>query len=149
MPEIPANPCPQIADHPNLMRWLQLGRPCSCGADAGQAHDEDCDHARCMATGYQRLMCGAVVLHDEGVFTVGGDQPGHDCGTDIWPGFDREARDAINAGWFTTLNGSASVERDRPDAIPDYIRLRSEATWIPTTLAWEPITHDRPDTDRM
>jgi hypothetical protein len=129
------NPCPHIADHPNLMEWLSLGEPCSgCGTKAGHEHLVGCDHAVCLVTGQQREACqsGFLPWHDE-------DPASHSCGDDMWPGFDRAARDAINAGWFTTLGSTDAVGRDHPDAIPDYSRLHRDADWDSVTHTWRPL----------
>jgi hypothetical protein len=127
------NPCPQIADHPILMDWLSLGEVCcGCSARPGREHAVWCDQARCLVTGQQREACRkGLGWHDE-------DPETHSCGDDMWPGFDREARDAINAGWFTTLGGTAPVERDHPGAIPDYTRLYRDAAWDRSTHTWRP-----------
>lgn len=46
-------------------------KPCpDCSVTTGTAHVLECDVARCLVTGYQRLSC-----EDE-----------HDCGSDVWSG---------------------------------------------------------------
>jgi hypothetical protein len=45
-----------------------------CGAKPGEFHDDGCDVARCLVTGFQRLQC--TLRHDCGEQTWSGEWPG-------------------------------------------------------------------------
>lgn len=129
------NPCPQAEPYPNLMEWLGVGEVCcGCSAKPGQEHLVWCDHAICLVTGQQRAMCqSGLGWHDE-------DPETHNCGDDVWPGYDRSTRDAINNGWFTLGDQfDIKVPIGHPDAQPDLNRTTIVgAKWNRQTLTWEP-----------
>lgn len=89
-----------VADRSALPMTTDHGPgPCTgCGAKVGKPHDELCSHARCLATGQQRLLCtyfgGSPVAGIEAVRTSAQEEfdryfktpTGHDCGHDLWKG---------------------------------------------------------------
>lgn len=88
------------------------GRPCcppgDCEVPVGAAHVGECDVARCLVTGLQRLMCDL----------------NHDCGSDTWSGLWPGEAECQEFGWLTG-----------PD-LPDLNRLHAEANWDPQTRRW-------------
>jgi hypothetical protein len=87
------------------------GEPCcpSCEVAIGHPHVEDCDVARCLVTGLQRLSCE----HE------------HNCGNDTWSGRWPGETDCERLGWMIG------------PGLPDINRLLAEATWNPATQQWE------------
>lgn len=95
-----------------------------CGVRPGKPHEDGCDVARCLRTGYQRLSCS---------------EP-HDCGQDIWTGQWPGEADAIRLGWYAKLTGHGWVRcgAGDPDGRPDLNRLSAmTARWDRKTLRWE------------
>jgi hypothetical protein len=96
-----------------------------CGVWPGREHDENCDVARCMATGRQRLSCFG----------------GHDCGQDVWTGEwpgDVECREF---GWWVQDRcaegmGWLPCAPDDPGAVEDLNRLSRDAVWSPERRRW-------------
>lgn len=84
-----------------------------CAVSIGVDHAGGCDVARCVVTGRQRLAC--VLAED----------PGHDCGADVWTGEWPGVADALRLG-FTTEDG------------PDLNRLAPPfAVWSPAARRWD------------
>jgi hypothetical protein len=78
-----------------------------CDAGIGQAHDDRCDVARCLATGLQRL--------------------GHKscrCPRDVWTGRWPGEAECTEFGWMLG------------PGMPDFNRLMTTATWDPATRRW-------------
>ena len=96
-----------------------------CAAVPGTAHDVDCDVARCLATGRQRLGCEQT----------------HDCGQDIWSGEwpgDAECREF---GWWVQDRcaeglGFVPCAPDAPGAMADLNRLGRDAMWSTDRVRW-------------
>jgi hypothetical protein len=89
-----------------------------CDALIGQAHDEDCDVARCVVTGNQRLSCGG--WH-------------HDCGNQSWTG--PTPAPAIPTGSILCGPGGRIAPEDLEDGdkaqverFARYLRERKELT---------------------
>jgi len=79
-----------------------------CGVAPGAHHTDNCDVARCLATGLQRLGCSES----------------HDCGLDIWTGRWPGEEECEEFGWM--------LGKD----LPDLNRLLMEATWDPSLKRW-------------
>ncbi|HEU5304387.1 MAG TPA: hypothetical protein VFU40_07065 [Gemmatimonadales bacterium] len=77
---------------------ITLGECLDCAVLPGDPHDPDCDVARCLQTGHQRLTCQAE----------------HDCGQDkwtgTWPGLVEARRYGVD---FNTLTGSGHYVWDQ------------------------------------
>lgn len=104
-----------------------------CAVAPGQAHDDDCDVARCLATGGQRLQCDG---RDE-VYPYAE----HDCGQNVWTGEwpgDAECREF---GWWVQDRcseglGFVPCAADAPGAMADLNRLSRDARWSPERARW-------------
>lgn len=101
-----------------------------CGALPGQAHEDECDVARCLATGRQRLMCDGPAAH-----------PGRDCGHDVWTGRWPGEAECEEFGWWVQNHiaeglGWVPCAPDAPGAQPDVNRLVREAEWDPDACRW-------------
>jgi hypothetical protein len=83
-----------------------------CDVPPGQAHEDGCDVARCLATGRQRLMCGRQADH-----------PGAFCGQDVWTGQWPGENECREYGFVLT----AGLVGGR--IIPDLNRLFAECRW--------------------
>lgn len=100
-------------DRVALLQAFASDKPCGdCGADIGAEHTENCDVARCLVTGEQRLGCGEQ----------------HDCGRDVhtrwWPG----ARECAEWGWFMKINGRFE---------PALNEIPRRAEWNAAKRQWE------------
>ncbi len=97
-----------------------------CAVRPGKAHDGDCDVARCLETGHQRLSCSGR---------------GHDCGSDLWTGEwpgDAECREF---GWWVQDRcvegmGWVPCAADAPGATEDLNRLSRDAVWSRERRRW-------------
>jgi len=102
-----------------LTLWHRNENCWDCGVPIGSAHDEDCDVARCLHTGLQRLSCDGGQENDVP----------HDCGVAMhdghWPG-DRECAEY---GWYLDFAGHAH---------PDLSRLILEGVWDRDQRRWVP-----------
>jgi hypothetical protein len=130
---------------------MELRNCQDCGAHPGDPHDEDCDTARCLRTGQQRIMCGFRPVMVPGEFPALSEpldvvpdapHPGEDCGQDIWTGQWPGEADAIRLGWYCYFvpNGDPCWVRcgpDHPDAVPDLNRLAIDGRWDRELLRWE------------
>lgn len=104
------NPSPQAA-LPPLMSFHE--RCPDCRVVVGEAHEHDehnggCDVARCLVTGYQRLMCDLD----------------HDCGRDTWTGWWPGHTDCERLGWMIG------------PGFPDLYRLYTQGVWDPERRLW-------------
>jgi len=84
-----------------------------CGVGVGSQHiydeyDGGCDVARCLVSGWQRLMCDAD----------------HDCGREVWTGFWPGHIDCERLGWMLG------------PGFHDLNRLLLDARWDPDRRAW-------------
>lgn len=84
-----------------------------CDVAVGEAHiydkvDGGCDVARCLVTGYQRLMC----------------ELDHDCSRDVWTGRWPGQLDCERLGWMIG------------PGFPDLNRLYTEGEWDAERCAW-------------
>jgi hypothetical protein len=79
-----------------------------CDAGIGQAHDDRCDVARCLATGLQRL----------------GHPPTCPCPPNVWTGQWPGTAECEEFGWMLG-----------PD-LPDLNRLLATAIWDPAARRW-------------
>ena len=109
-----------------------------CAVEPGMAHDEGCDVARCLFTGWQRLMCGGN-HQDMGVagppYRVGVAKCGQQVWTGRWPG-DAECEEF---GWWTVLvagQGWKRVPAGTPGALHDLNRLVTDARWDHQAGRW-------------
>lgn len=68
----------------------------TCHANIGQAHDENCDVARCMVDGSQRKYKSHIPALETGEGDI--DNPEHHCGIDVWTGFYPGEREAGKYG---------------------------------------------------
>lgn len=83
----------------------------SCDATKGAEHHENCDVARCLVTGLQRLGCPEQ----------------HDCGRDEWPGTWPGEAECAEFGWVFDVGGMT---------FPDLNRLYFEADWDQAKRRW-------------
>ena len=121
--------------------------PChDCGAPVGTPHHEDCDTARCLRTGMQRLPCGMGIPLFADATLIGWQDhdphPGEDCGQDTWTGQWPGEADAIRLGWWCYFvpNGNPSWVQcapDHPEARPDLNRLAIDGKWNRELHRWE------------
>lgn len=101
-----------------------------CSAEPGRPHEENCDVAVCLATGDQRLSCGALGTEHDG-----------DCGEDIWTGQWPGLRECTEWGWWIQDRCSEGMgwvpcAPGAPGAVPDLFRLRRDAQWSPESQRW-------------
>lgn len=89
-----------------------------CGVEIGTPHDINCDVARCLVTGGQRLSCDN---HRDRT----------DCGEDIWTGKWPGVMECEEFGWYSifTDRGWQSCTKDTPGATADLNRLADEGVW--------------------
>jgi hypothetical protein len=97
-----------------------------CGEVIGEQHWPDCDVARCLATGGQRLLC---------------DGAGHDCGRDVWTGLWPGDAECQEFGWWVQDRCSEGLgwvpcAPDAFGATEDLNRLRRDARWSPERGRW-------------
>ncbi|PXY18287.1 hypothetical protein [Prauserella flavalba] len=99
---------------PKEFRLIDYQDRCpDCDVEVGEAHiydevDGGCDVARCLVTGYQRLMCDLD----------------HDCGRDVWTGWWPGQIDCERLGWMLG------------PGFPDLNRLYTEGIWDAERCAW-------------
>jgi hypothetical protein len=133
--------------------------PCpDCGAEVGTAHDGNCDVARCLWTGRQRLQCDGSLaakccraLREAGRDDLAGDlayylsldDPEHDCGDDAWTGEWPGKAECREFGWWSYFGpdhgetGWVQVPAEQVDRLrsfgtnvtEDLNRLAVEAVW--------------------
>jgi hypothetical protein len=87
--------------------------------------------ARCLHTGQQQLACHAMS-------TILGQEP-HDCGEDVWPGYDRDMAQAAKYGlwcWCPPYGPPLPCGPDHPEAMPNVTRLMRNGTWDRERRAW-------------
>lgn len=104
-----------------------------CGVVPSAAHLENCDVARCLVTGHQRLTCHLYWLDDDTP------DPAHDCGADVWTGMWPGEAECIELGWYARFEqgiGWVSTTVDDPHARPDLNRLVTEAIWDQAACRW-------------
>ncbi|HEY6117203.1 MAG TPA: hypothetical protein VI172_14725 [Candidatus Dormibacteraeota bacterium] len=111
-----------------------------CAVRPGVAHEDDCDVARCLETGGQRLSCAQrPVVTDLGGGAVGV-RP-HDCGHNVWTGEwpgDAECREF---GWWVQDRcdeglGFVPCASGAPGAVEDLGRLSRDAVWSRERARW-------------
>lgn len=108
------------------------GKCGDCGVEPGNAHDDGCDVARCLATGLQRLSCG------QGHDPMSDEDPcGRQAWTGEWPG-DAECREF---GWWVLDRcaeglGLVPCVAEAPGATEDLNRLHWSAEWDRTAGRW-------------
>lgn len=86
-----------------------------CGVHPGSAHEQNCDVARCLVDGGQRLMHILIVEAEAA-------HGGQTCGTDIWTGewpgvteceeFDLFATFSPGQGWKPCARGAPGAQHD-------------------------------------
>jgi hypothetical protein len=123
-----------------------------CGVAVGEPHAEECDVARCLWTGGQRLTCKLARLGEDkivaeyGTFAelLLGVDADHDCGADVWTGDWPGLDDATRLGWFIYWGpdfgeeGWVPCPPDHPGAQPDLNRLNpAHARWDREAKRWE------------
>ncbi len=107
-----------------------------CGAPIGELHSGDCDVARCLATGRQRLTCGGE-LHIFNGRRYGSHEGG--CGDDVWTGTCHGEIEAAEQGWWVRFEpgmGWCPTPDTDESAVPDLNRLIAEATWDRDRRRW-------------
>src|ERR1700678_1114548 len=73
-------------------------RACNdCGAKPGERHEDDCDRARCLVTGRQRLSCDVLTS----VFGYPERTPHADCGDQAWSGEWPGVAECEEFGWHS------------------------------------------------
>lgn len=127
----------------------KLESPCQdCGTGPGEPHEDNCDTARCMVTGMQRIQCGMGIplfvgeaLYD---WEDHDPHPGEDCGQDIWSGQWPGQDDAVRLGWWSYFRpdfgegtGWAQCGPEHPGATPDLNRLAISGKWNAELRRWE------------
>jgi hypothetical protein len=120
---------PALAVHPELADAVELHgstfprdaptlSDCpDCGVEAGEAHEDGCDVARCLATGRQALSCAGSAAH-----------PGRVCGDDLWTGRWPGEAEAERYGLY--------VEEIPGAAVPDLNRLMTVGRWDADRAEW-------------
>jgi hypothetical protein len=112
-----------------------------CGIAPGLPHGEDCDVARCLFTGMQRLSCDG--LHVDEVMP--GCYVPRDCGRDIWTGQWPGEAECAEFGWYAYFAGAPAGEAgtgwvrcapDYPEAVADLTRLVMECSWDASARRW-------------
>lgn len=104
-----------------------------CAVAVGEQHDSDCDVARCLATGMQRIQCDG---RDERYpFAV------HDCGFDAWTGEWPGSAECREFGWWVQDRcaegfGWVRCAPDAPGATEDLNRLAVDAVWSREQARW-------------
>jgi hypothetical protein len=94
-----------------------------CGAAVADPHLSDCDIARCLLTGYPRLLC----------------EEDHDHGQHDWSGIFPGTIDAIELGlWARLESGLGWVPATPHDegAMPDLNALIERCHWDPYSQRW-------------
>jgi hypothetical protein len=94
-----------------------------CAAAVGEPHLADCDIARCMVTGYPRLLC----------------EKDHDHGQHDWSGIFPGTIDAIELGLWARLEaglGWVPATPDDEDAMPDLNALIQRCRWDADSQRW-------------
>ncbi len=97
-----------------------------CGVLPGKAHNRNCDVARCLKCGGQRLSCGCTTYTK-------------DIWTGVWPGKEECERLGF---WCLPIGeygqgGYRPVPAGHPGAIHDLNRLAIETVWNPKTKTCE------------
>jgi hypothetical protein len=123
---------------------LPSGVTCpDCGVEPGTEHLPECDVARCLFTGEQRLQ---HELDPTIVQALVGPVPRwspHDCGHDIWTGEWPLHAEAVEYGWYVRWNPTPHTEANgitypgswQPcepgddNAVPDLNRVAVECVW--------------------
>lgn len=117
-----------------------------CGAQPGTAHDENCDVARCLLTGQQRLVCQAMA--DEGLDVPGptgemvhipASHPGEDCRGDVWTGEWPGTAECREYGLWVYCPPTGSpvpCGPDHPDAVADVTALMRNGRWDREAQRW-------------
>lgn len=93
-----------------------------CQVQPGDPHHQNCDVARCLVTGMQRLQCRD-----------------YDCGDDVWTGLWPGEAECREYGWYVQFDpgrGWVRCDADDQGAEPDLNRLLVEASWNPSTRRW-------------
>lgn len=122
-----------MADYPPSPFPLDYSAgPCNdCGALVGEPHLDECDVARCLFTGGQRLICGSLGF-------LGIEVEDHDCGTEAWTGVWPGEAECREFGWWTEFIPPAPGEQfgrwerrqeGDPGAVPNTNRLVTDARW--------------------
>lgn len=133
-------------------------KPCpDCGVEVDKPHEGDCDVARCLWAGGQRLQCDGVGPVLELLAAIDRQGAGvqlarvadkvrewlgpdaHDCGEDVWTGEWPGVEDAIRLGFWCTDPARPpmrSCPPDYPGASPDLNRLLIEAEWDREQKQW-------------
>lgn len=122
-------------------------KPChDCAARPGQPHDTNCDTARCLVTGMQRLQCYSddVYVGPENAHEYEGYAMDHSgsCGEDIWtgewPGVEDCRRLDLWCYWGPDYGQRGWVKccADHPGATEDLNALVIQCDWDPVALQW-------------
>jgi hypothetical protein len=121
-----------------------------CAVSPGEPHEGDCDVARCLFDGGQRLSCGvmddvlefvSLDLSDGSTGFIPQAQRTHDCGLDVWTGEWPGVAACREFGWWVQDRcseglGWAPCAPDAPDAMPDLNRLSLDARWSREQTRW-------------
>lgn len=113
-----------------------------CGVSIGVDHTENCDHARCAATGAQRWCCDYAWYYDEHDNAYKNEH--HDCGEDIYdgyyPGVLACQKYDLWCYWGPDYGerGWVVCDKDHPGAREDLNTLYSKYEWSPTQKTWVP-----------
>lgn len=97
-----------------------------CQVSPGEEHHGECDVARCLLTGMQRLICRVTEVF------MGPTHPGQRCGRDIWTGEWPGVMECREFGWYVYMSPRAGwlpCAPDYPGATEDLNRLHAEAVW--------------------
>lgn len=98
-------------------------RSCNdCGAPAGEPHGDDCDVARCLVTGIQRLQCSAR----------------HDCGSQAWPGEWPGVAECEEFGWWAE-ESEATKAWFRENGWPVSDEPHHDLNRLHTGTDWDPV----------
>jgi hypothetical protein len=102
----------------------------------GFAHRENCDVARCMDCGGQRLMHELPTETLNQLAPGAGDMrdswPECNVGSDIWTGEWPGVVECVEYGWYAKFipgEGWIECSEDDPEGHPDLNRLMVECTW--------------------
>ena len=126
-----------------VVSMCHSSEPCNdCGAPVGTAHREDCDVARCLHNGRQRIQCDGGIC-DEDCDTTDpygraqheafhGEGP-HECGLELWDGVWPGYEECVELGLYCFFPGLGvgyiPCGPEHPEAMPDLNRLPRATVW--------------------